>query len=480
MSYAMRTSEGWAVTTAPLPHQVAAVEKMKPSRVGALFMDMGSGKSLAAIMLADIRRHKISKVVWCCPVSLKRNTREQILTHTNCAPESVYLFNDKTDDANLPAADWYIVGIESISGSNRVAAAFNALVDQSTMLIVDESSYIKGHRAKRTKRLILVGLRARYRLVLNGTPISQGLEDLYAQMMFLSEKILGYRSWYSFSKSHLAYSERYKGRIENRSGLDWLSAKIAPYVYQVTKDECLQLPEKTYSNRYVSLTSEQEALYDAAKERFEDDLMTMDSEDDTGIAIYRLFGALQAIVNGVIPAGFRNEGGSVANNKIDEAVRAINTMPDSHIIAWVRYRRSVLDLAAAIREDTDRHRYLYYGDLSETKRAEQLEGWRKNGGVFVATESCGGHGLTLTEARYCLFMSNGYKYSERIQAEDRLHRIGQSKNVLYASIWARAKIEERVENALYRKENGLKNFRDEVEKIKRSGKNKIKELLRSI
>ncbi|MDE9567068.1 hypothetical protein KKI93_24600, partial [Xenorhabdus bovienii] len=89
-------------------------------------------------------------------MSLKINTMEQIITHTN-RDDNIYLFDDKTTDNNIKDAFWYIVGLESIGGSDRVTMAFNKLVDENTMLIVDESSYIKGHKAKRTKRLKLIG-----------------------------------------------------------------------------------------------------------------------------------------------------------------------------------------------------------------------------------------------------------------------------------------------------------------------------------
>ncbi|EBF3227211.1 ATP-dependent helicase, partial [Salmonella enterica subsp. enterica serovar Derby] len=129
-------------------------------------------------------------------------------------------------DTSLPDAFWYIVGLESVSGSSRVTMALNKLVDSQTMMIVDESSFIKGHKALRTRRLKLIGQRARYRMILNGTPITQGIEDLYTQITFLSEKILGYRSWYAFARYHLEYSDKYKGKIVDRKKTELLSAKI--------------------------------------------------------------------------------------------------------------------------------------------------------------------------------------------------------------------------------------------------------------
>ena len=471
----------WAVTTSLLPHQVAAVEKMRPSRVGALFMDMGTGKSLATIELGRLRFEagKIDRVVWCCPVSLKRNTRDQILLHTNCTHDEVHVFDGKTTDDNMPSVPWHIVGLESIGSSSRVVMAFNALIDDRTMLVVDESSFIKGHRAKRTLRLTVIGANARYRLVLNGTPISQGVEDLYAQMTFLSEKILGYRSWYTFRSRHLQYSPRYHGKIDARLHTDWLSAKIAPYVYQVTKDECLELPDKTYAWTSVELTADQENYYRHAKAVFADEISNIDT-DDTGIAVYKLFGALQAIVSGVVPAGFTGAGESIKNNKLDELCRLVGSMPDEPIVIWVRYRASIVDVCKEIEGSCGRTVSRYYGDMSEAKRDESLQEWRRNRGVLVATMSCGGFGLTLTEAAYCIFYSNSFKYAERLQAEDRLHRIGQARNVLYTSIWANCGIEDRIASALARKEDALDVFRREVDAVRSMGTDRLHELLKSI
>jgi len=84
-------------TTSLLPHQVAAVDKIRPTRVGGLFMDMGTGKSRTAIELAKIRARKIDKVIWFCPVSLKDTVKHEIVKHTNC--RDIYVFDDKTNGA---------------------------------------------------------------------------------------------------------------------------------------------------------------------------------------------------------------------------------------------------------------------------------------------------------------------------------------------------------------------------------------------
>lgn len=462
----------------PLPHQVAAFDKMRPSRVGALFMDMGTGKSLVVMMLAQARREKIDKVIWCCPVSLKRNTRDLIRHHTDCSPEAVYLFDDKTSTNGAISAPWVVVGLESIGSSDRVAMALHNLIDDRTMLVVDESSYIKGHKAKRTERLVAYGQRARYRLVLNGTPISQGIEDLYAQMLFLSERILGYRSWYSFRRNHLQYSSKYRGKIDCRLHSDWIGAKIAPYVYQVTKDECLKLPDKAYSNRYLPLTPAQQGYYDSVKERCIDEIADLD-DDEAGIAVYRMFGALQMVVNSIVPAGYPDEGLIIDNYKDGELMALLDQLPGERVVVWVRFRANVIHLREMMLARGIRCA-VYYGEQRERQREENLRRWRAEGGVLLATMACGGFGLTLTESPYAVFYGNGFKYAERLQAEDRQHRIGQYSTPLYISLWAECGIEARIQGAIESKGNALEAFRADVDRIKHLGKDQVVEFLRSL
>ena len=464
----------------PMRHQRAAVDKLLPIRVGALMMEMGTGKTLCAIMLAIARWHKLSKVVWCCPVSLKINTARQILQHTDTAQDRIYVFDERTSTVTMPDADWYIVGLESIGQSDRVTAALNALVDGSTMMVVDESSYIKGHRSKRTRRLTLIGARARYRLILTGTPISQGIEDLYAQMTFLDERVLGYRSWYSFQREHITWSERFKGKIERRHGEDLLSQRMAPYIYHVSKAECLDLPQKMYPvGRYVPLTGEQESLYTAAKERFEREIADLEYGEDPGVAVYRLFGALRAIANGVTPAGFDGHGRPVRCYKTEALLEVLRQVGDSHVVVWVTYIATVEVVRDAIEAESIRV-FTYTGQEGEQKRDSALQRWRADGGVLVATPSSGGFGLDLTAARHAIFYSNSFKYAERLQAEDRMHRIGQRHSVSYTDIWALCGIEGRIEDALRRKGNALEHLRAEMQAARELGRGAVAEILRTV
>lgn len=467
----------WGVTTRLLRHQVEAVTKMLPSRVGGLFMEMGTGKSRTTIELARLRQHKIDRVVWFCPVSLKPTVAFEILKHTDCSEDDVYIFDDKTNEDKIPIDRfWYVVGIESLSLSARALHSVMQVIDERTMVVVDESTYIKGHWAKRTKRVTHISAKARYRLILTGTPITQGVVDLYAQMRFLSPKILGYDSFYSFAANHLVYSTRNRGQIVHTLDYDWIIERIRPYVYQVTKSECLDLPPKIYVDRYCGLTKQQQDAYQKAKEDFADDLLRYNDDENglsNGIAIFRLFSRLQGIACGFL------DGEPIAHRRLNLLRNVLDEIKPQPVVIWAKYRDSVRQIVEAIQEDGGTA-WAFDGSVPESKRQTVLDAWRSQGGCLVATQSLGGHGLDLTAASTVIFYARGFKYSENVQAEDRCHRIGQSQSVTYVSLWADCGIEDRIADAMRRKGNALERLRAEVEKVKTSNKEKLREFVLSL
>lgn len=466
--------KAFLTTTELMDHQKAAVDKVAPSKVGALFMEMGTGKSLAAIELVRRKAAKIDKVIWYTPVSLKENVRGQILKHTDCT--DVYVFDDKTRPGKLPRVRWYVIGIESMSSSNRVIAAANELTTDRTMVILDESSYIKGHDALRTQRITMISERARYRLILTGTPLSQGVVDLYAQMKFLSPKILGYSSFYSFSANHLEYSDKFPGMIVRAHNVPYLAAKIQPYVYQVTKKECLDLPAKTYESRYFPMTHQQRVRYNQAKDEILNDI-TVDEFDS--ITIFRLFTALQQITSGF----WRRKGEQVEipSWRCDTLIETIEEIaPDEKIIIFAKFHHDITEI-----KDTLEQNYgqgcvaMFTGQLNVKAREKELERFRNGARFFLATQSCGGHGLTLNESHYVIFYNNAFKYAERLQAEDRCHRIGQEHKVTYIDLICSNSIDERIDKVLNKKGSLVQDFKREVDKVK-DKRAKVKELIKAL
>jgi SNF2 family DNA or RNA helicase len=272
------------------PHQQNAVDKLKHVKVGALYMEQGTGKTRTALELIQRRWEagKIDCVLWLCPCSTKENLKENIKFHA----------------ADEEFAKYIVVrGIESLSSSDRLYLQLLALIKiHRPYLVVDESTLVKNKRAIRTERIIEIGKKCEYKLILNGTPVSKNEADLFAQWYILDWRILGYQSYYSFAANHIEYYEIRlpdgskiidKRRIKNVLNVDYLTEKIAPYTYQVKKSECLELPKKNYCREAFSLTEEQRISYENVKYRYLIDIDEMRSD-----TIYKLFTACQHMTSG--------------------------------------------------------------------------------------------------------------------------------------------------------------------------------------
>lgn len=213
-------------------HQKKAVEKLLKIKVGALYMEMGTGKTRTALELIAARYNagKVNHILWLCPCSVKKTIERELIKHIG-------------NDLSM----FTICGIETLSSSVKTNAKLLRLVkEKNVYLIVDESNLVKNHRAKRTQSITRLAEDCKYKLILNGTPISRNETDLFAQWFILDYRILGYKSFWSFAANHIEWDENVRGKVKKTLNVDYLVKKIAPYSYQVKKEECLDLPEKTY------------------------------------------------------------------------------------------------------------------------------------------------------------------------------------------------------------------------------------------
>ena len=461
-----------------MSHQRDALSKQAHTRIGALFMEMGTGKSLTTIALAHYRADRIRRVIWFEPVSVKRTIEQQIIRHTDCSMKDIYRFDDKTTAPTVPQdRQWYLIGIESMSASARLKFAAAAVITVDSMVVVDESTYIKGYRAARTDWITAIAQKARYRLILTGTPLTQGVVDLFSQMRFLSPKILGYNSFYSFARNHLEYSDKFPGKIVRAHNTEYLAAKIQPYVYQIQKADCLDLPKKLYTTFHILMSVEQQIAYDDAKEKTFDRL---ERDEFDSYAIFQLFTELQKIVSGYTTD---EEGGiiPIPHGRINALMNVIYEIPADHkVTIWAKFQYDIDSIVAALTAEYGPDCCARYsGQLTEKQRAVQIERFEQDARFIVLTPSCGGHGLNqLVISDYVIFYNNGFKYSERLQAEDRNHRPGQMRTVTYIDIHCNQSIDDRIEISLLNKGNVLAEFKDEVEKIKDKGK--LKKLIQSL
>lgn len=441
-------------------YQATAVDKISKLKVGALYMEQGTGKTRTALEIIQnkMNKGKIEVVLWLCPCSVKNNLKEDVIKHTG----------QKPSENNI-----IIKGIESLSSSDRLYLQLLELVKKyKVYLIVDESNLVKNKLAIRTERIITISSFCKYKMILNGTPISKNEADLFAQWYILDWRILGYKSFYSFAANHLEYKkvrlpsgrEITTDQIIRVLNVDYLTEKIAPYMYQIKKDEVLKdLKPKKYHMRYFCLDDLQEEEYSETKELFLFNVVDWRSE-----TIFKLFSALQHVTSGkrVLSAPEKRMRTEKMytwenNSRIQCLKRTLEEIGGDKCIIFAKYQDEINDIALLLQSENKSY-IEFTGKISQKKRQENREKFKNDVQFMLANKQCGAYGLNLQFCHNIIFYSNDFDLATRLQAEDRVHRIGQEKTVNIYDICCKYTIDVFIANCLQNKSNLLDSFKKQI------------------
>lgn len=400
-----------------LKNQQLAFDKLSRLKVGALFMEMGTGKTKVALDLINSKSNKIDYILWICPFSIKN----EII---------------KERDKWYPAMKIDVVGCETIGSSDRTYLEILKKVTTSkTFIVVDESLKIKNINAKRTRRIIEFGEYAQYKLILNGTPITKNVIDLYTQMQFLSPKILKM----SFNQFKNTYCEYYirgklKGMVKKQHNIEHLISLIEPYIFDCDLDI---EAKKMYYNYFYDVDTFQ---YSKLKNELLEGIANID--------FFVLTTKLQQFYT------------TYKEEVLKELLGQIN----DQVIIFVKYLDSI---PAGVNK--------IVGDMNTKERKQVIDKFER--GDFkelYITYGCGSYGLNLQFCRNIIFAEHCFDYSQRIQAEARIYRIGQNYDVNYYNLWCNVGLEKMIQSSLNKKSNLLNEIKKEIDK---KGENNLKKLL---
>lgn len=352
--------------------QQAAIEHLNEWRVGALFMEPGTGKTRAAMTL--VNSTPCTDCFWIGPLR----------TYPTIQMEMA-----RWGGMKMPTSCW---GVESLSQSDRIYMNLLNAVEASRVpfIVVDESLKIKNAEAKRTRRLLEIGKQAEWKLVLNGTPVSRNLLDMWPQMEFLSPKILGmslteykntFTKWTRVTKriGMRSYTKEYVTGMEN---VDYLHSLIRHYVYEC--DLRLNITQKWHNVPYC-ITDESRERYNDIKEDYLSDETLEWKNNNIFLAMTTEMQVAYTIDEG----------------KMEAVSRLLQDLPQDETIIFCRF---------IVAQEECRKRWPNVTVLSMQK--ESL-------------------GLNLQAYRHTIFFDRVWDYALLLQASRRTYRTGQEQDCHY-------------------------------------------------
>ena len=452
----------------PFAHQKKALEMSWDKEVFAYFMEMGTGKSKVLIdnIAMLYNAGKIDGALIVAPKGVYKNWFDsEIPDHMpDYVEKKVGLWRTKPDDKALQplfstGADLHILimNVEALSTKKGVDFAYKFLSSHKTLMGVDESTTIKNPSAKRTQNILKLSKLTKYRRILTGSPVTKSPLDLYSQCQFLDPFLLDQSSYYVF---RTRYAICRKINVSGRSveivvgyrNLAELSEKLKPFSYRVLKDDCLDLPKKTFVKRTVELTDEQKKVY---KQMKEEAIAFLNGKMVTSATVITQLMRLPQITCG----HFTSNDGKVQDlksNRINQLMNILEEMEGKAVI-WAHYRHDIEKIVEAISKKYGENTVVtYYGDTSTDDRQKAIKKIQdKESPVrfIVGTPQTGGYGITLTGASTMIYYSNGYDLEKRQQSEARIDRIGQKKPMTYVDIICENTIDTKIVESLRSKVN---------------------------
>ena len=458
--------------TPPYEHQAAILGQSWSHTNWAWLMEMGTGKSKVCIDNAAMLFEKeyIDTLIVIAPKGVYRNWANlEIPAHLpDRISSDIVVWNPANTKSNRqtlisflePSSSLkvFLMNVEALSTS-KGKKYLEALLQKSTSLLaVDESTTIKSPKAKRTKTLIKLGSLAKYRRILTGFPVTQSPLDLWAQCRFMDKTLLGdcgdnffqFQYRYAVMKKSSVGTHTFN-RVVGYRDLERLSELLKKFSSRITKEECLDLPDKVYLQRTVSLTPDQTRIYSELKEFA---LANLDNgEFMTAPNVMTQLLRMQQVLSGHTKTDY-GELVEIKDNRLDELVSCLEEIEGKAII-WSRFRYDIVRIKNALNKKYGNGRAVdYFGDTSDDDRVEAVNRFQNGDALFfVGNPQTGGYGLTLTAAQNVIYFSNSFDLAVRMQSEDRAHRIGQRNTVTYVDLIAEGTIDEKIVKSLRAKLN---------------------------
>lgn len=448
--------------TTPKKHQLEVYEKTKDEEFYGYFLEQGLGKTKITL---DVAFHlheseKLDNVLVLAPNGVHLNWLYSELpkhgwgNYKAAAWKSTLRRKEKRALEEIlkpsPELRFLFANIESVR-TKAIEVLIKFIRSGRTMVVVDESTIIKNPKAMQTKRTLQLGNIADFRRILTGTPVTQGPLDLFTQCRFLSPTALPITSYTAFKhtfavEQNMIMGQRSFNKVVGYKNLDYLEELLKPISIRLTKEDCLDLPPKIYQRHYVELSSEQERTYQSIKET----QVALLEKEEQEQGVVSVTSALTALIKlHQICCGFIVDDGGEIHDLQNNRYKALEYLTQDETrkyVIWTTYKHTVREICRKLKARFGEQSVVhYYGETSADDRVRAVERFQNESDCrFFVANRAASKGLTLTAANQTIFFACSYSLEDRLQEEDRVHRIGQQHTCLYTDILSPDTVEERI------------------------------------
>lgn len=414
----------------------------------ALLMEMGTGKSLTAIAAAGCMYQfgKIRKMLVVCPLSITGVWMEEFQKYANF-PYSLTVLSGTGEKKKQQIKDIAARGLQVIVVNYESAWRLEKelLAYDADLVVADEGHKLKENRTSQSKGMHHLGDKARYKLLLTGTVITNREIDVFSQYRFLDPQIFG-SSFFAFRNRYFdmgGYGQHTP--IFRKQMTDEFLRRLHSVAFRVTKAECLDLPEITEEVRTVDLEKKAATLY---KEIEKESFSELDKSEVTTVNVLTRLLRLSQITGGHVT----DDDGKV--NTVSAAkLQALEDVIDSameedkKLVIMARFVPELDDIQKLLEKKKIGYACVRGGVKD---RDEEIRRFQKDDScrVFIGQIAAAGLGITLTAASTMVFYSLDYSMSNFEQAKARIHRAGQKENCHYIYLVCRNTVDRKVLRAL--------------------------------
>ncbi len=451
--------EDMPVRSKPFNHQVQGYNiGLQLPNVGIL-MEQGCGKSLTAIAIMGRRyfRKEIKKAMIVAPASVAPTWAKEefgeLAVHANF-PYEVLMLQGPVNKRIKALSEWkpdssrlqiVVINYEAVWRMEETIAKW-----RPDMIICDESQRIKTPSTRQSKSLHKLGKLAKYRLILTGTPVTQGPLDFFSQYKFLEPGIFG-NSYTAFKARYAVLGGPNRQIVVGYKSLPELVEKAHKIAFRVTKAEALDLPEYVDQIRFCQLESFARGFYASLARDSVAELESGEKVTAANILVKLL--KLQEATGGFVKEDGVN---CISRAKINLLAEILGDVIEAgkKVVVFARFRAEI----AAIMALLDERRVGYtsiYGDVPLNERGVRVNEFQQDPKckVFVAQIQTAGLGITLTAADTAIFYSLDFSFANYDQCRARIHRIGQKNACTYIHLIAEETIDEKVMKVLKSKKS---------------------------